>query len=511
MAELGVLPASAQSPLFVVIDWQSTNVCNPGPMTDNSVQSIVTLLTSASSQIVPARGRKPWVYGWAFSEYRHSDRAALQGRSGVVTFSDSGIAALEKAATRLLKEQKIRDRWEAEPFWGMLASAIVAASELTDAEDYINSYLSEIRTVGPTLTIQLIANATWDREPMSLGNVVIGDANMSFIEYVNAHAKKRTTVEHETAEKWLAKDVQPRMAYGRHTPVPAMACWTIGQRDLARGESQRQLRNVVDLTVLLEHDLKSHGVYHRGDTNRPGIRGIALDRGAIEEGLLAPAKIELGSSPLIVSPRGPERGLSWFSAEPLPLGAMLSQAYLSEAVESSLHIDPISNRIRVAARWFSDAHYTLDNDDAALALGVALDALLCGQRPLPGSAMADRFALLAPDPKQRRALVTEYLKFYGVRSSVAHGSQSSKLDEPDFIDEYRASVHWAAWRSLALRDEFRISAEKDIDLVYDDLRLGTRAWEGLDEAVPSQPAESKDEIRPHGVTAPTSDWVARPG
>jgi len=63
-------------------------------------------------------------------------------------------------------------------------------------------------------------------------------------------------------------------------------------------------------------------------------------------------------------------------------------------------------------------------DDAALALGVAMDALLSGQRAMPGSALADRFAMLADDPLQRRNLVAEYLASYQVRSSVAHGGRS---------------------------------------------------------------------------------------
>lgn len=112
-----------------------------------------------------------------------------------------------------------------------------------------------------------------------------------------------------------------------------------------------------------------------------------------------------------------------------------------------------------------------------LALGVAMDALLSGQRALPGSAMADRFAMLANDPMTRRELVTNYLNAYGVRSSVAHGGRSSKLESPDFIDRYLKSVHWAAWRSLALRDKFAVSSENEVDDIYNDLRWGVRSWE----------------------------------
>jgi Apea-like HEPN len=407
---------------------------------DGEAQSITELLTSASGQVLPASGREPWAYGWAFPDYRHSDRAALKGRQGPVTLSDIGIAAFEKAVTRLLKEQKIRDRWEAESFWGMLAAMVVSASERNDPNEFISGYVEALRTVGPTLVIHLIANAVWNQPPMSFGNAVLGDANMAFLNYVNESAGHRSKVSDELIARWLDREVQPRIDNDGVLPA-AIACWTRGQDELARAESERQLRDTIDLTILLEHDLRAFEVYHRGGTNRPGVRGITLDRGAVERGLIDSAKIELVSSPLTVSPFGVRLGHSWFGAEPLPLGAMLAQQYLRDGVKSCFGMNPISSRVRVAARWFTDAHYTLDNDDAALALGVAMDAMLSGERALPGNAMADRFALLEPDPKQRRSLVTKYLKLYSVRSSVAHGGRSSKLDDPSFIDDYRAAVH----------------------------------------------------------------------
>jgi hypothetical protein len=186
--------------------------------------------------------------------------------------------------------------------------------------------------------------------------------------------------------------------------------------------------------------------------------------------------MELASFQLTVTQIGDARSTHWFSVEPLPLGTLLDQQYLREAVQSCLKDDPISSRVRVAARWFAEAHYTLANDDAALAFGVAMDALLTGKGSLPGSAMADRVAMLADDPANRPKLVADYLEFYKVRSSVAHGGRSSKLNSPDFIKEYRAFVHWAAWRSLGLRDKFTVSSEGEVDDLYNDLRWGMRSW-----------------------------------
>jgi hypothetical protein len=90
--------------------------------------------------------------------------------------------------------------------------------------------------------------------------------------------------------------------------------------------------------------------------------------------------------------------------------------------------------------------------------------------------MADRFALLNADPMRRGELVTNYLEFFGVRSSVVHRGRSSKLDEGEFLKQYQAAVHSAAWLALALRDAFQPSSEKQVDSLFDELRWGARVW-----------------------------------
>jgi hypothetical protein len=355
--------------------------------------------------------------------------------------------------------------------------AVAASKEANERAAYIEGNVEMFRKISPALTLQLIANVNWGCGPVSFGDIIIGDANMEFIEYVNSWASRRSRIKHAQAESWLERVVQPRIMTDSHVTPVGVACWTTGQFRLATKETERQFRNLVDLTVLLERDLRGFKVYHRGPTNRPGIRGLTLDREALDRGLSTEARIELASFPLTISSIGETNRVNWYSPEPLPLGKLLDQEYLRNAVTSCLRKrDAVSSRVKVAARWFADAHYSLEADDSALALGVAMDALLSGQRALPGSAMADRFAFLGPDPRDRKGLVASYHKFFAVRSSVAHGGRSSKLDDPDFLDEYRDCVHWAAWRFLAMRDNFNVVSENDIDLLYDDLRLGIRAW-----------------------------------
>jgi len=134
-----------------------------------------------------------------------------------------------------------------------------------------------------------------------------------------------------------------------------------------------------------------------------------------------------------------------------------------------------------------------------------MDALLSGQRALPGSAMADRFALLDANPHQRRERVKSYLEFFRVRSSVAHGGRSSRLDQGDFVRQYQDAVRWAARRALALRDEFEPSSETQVDELFDALRLGSRMWSesGVSHSDRRLQRDSEDAVRRCGSVPAT--------
>lgn len=439
--------------------------------------SINQLLANAVSQLRPCPDRKPWNYGWQLDSYRHSGQAALAGFDGPVTLNEEGIEAYELATQTLLRERSIGDRWEAEEFWGLLGSLIVAASQTRDPLDFIERSVNHLRSVGPALTVTLIANVSWEGPPIAIGEAVVGYANPELIAFINSSAAGRCTVDEDEGSQWLVSQVQPRLtAVPNENPV-ALATWSVGQSNLAYAESDRQLRNIVDLCVMLERDLRQYKVYRRGGINRPGTRGLTIDRGAVERGLSKASRLELASQPLITSSLNMGRqSVRWYSAEPLPLGVLLRQPYLSDAVRACTKDDPIYNRLRVAARWFAEAFYTEAPDDAALALGVALDALLSGQQSLSGSVMADRFAFLSEHPDQRRERVKTYLELYGVRSSVAHGGQSSKLSNNAFLGDYQAAVHWAAWRLLALRESFAPKSPKEVDELFNDLRWGAVRW-----------------------------------
>ena len=447
-------------------------------MHPNQNPDIVKLFLDAAEGIIPAPGRKAWDHGWAYEDYRRSGRAALTGPHGSVTMTPEALSSWETAVERLLGERRVRARWDLEEFWEIAGSLAVAASiQGTDARTFLTGALDRIRSVGPAFTLQMIANVTWDEPPMVLGDSVIGRAGHDLLNAAETAAHGRTFPSPERRQRWLEQQVGPRTEADLVTPV-AICCWTPGQQSKAVVETERKLRDVVDLPLLFELDLGGHQVFRRGDVNRPGVRGLTLDRGAIENMLKGLASsIELASFPLTVNEVFDAPGrIHWYSAEPLPLGGLLRQDYLKEAVISAMADDPIARSVRLAARWFAEAHYTNASDDAALALGVGLDALLSGKQALASSAMADRFALLWPEPTQRKTRRQSYLTYFGVRSSIAHGGRSSKLDQVGFLEAFFALVRDAAWRLLDLKNTFAPASDDALDNLFDDLRLGVKTW-----------------------------------
>ena len=220
----------------------------------------------------------------------------------------------------------------------MVSLVAVASEDADDRMEFLKEMIESFRKSGPALTIQLIANLTWGKSPMLLGDAVLGDANVEFLNFVNSSASGRTQVSDDLMRSWLDNQVQPRIIGDDATRPVAVACWTIGQDELARKETERQLRNIVDLAILLERDLGEHKIYRRGDINRPGIRGIALDRGAMDRNLNDSAAMELASFPSTINTMGSINRVEWYSAGPLPLGDLLDQTYLCEAVQSCLKI-----------------------------------------------------------------------------------------------------------------------------------------------------------------------------
>jgi hypothetical protein len=65
---------------------------------------------------------------------------------------------------------------------------------------------------------------------------------------------------------------------------------------------------------------------------------------------------------------------------------------------------------------------------------------------------------------------------FSVRSAVAHGGQSSRLLEPNFVRSVADDVRWAAERLAALGSSFGLNSETDIDQTFEALALGEKTW-----------------------------------
>ncbi|WP_157805154.1 HEPN domain-containing protein [Mumia flava] len=444
---------------------------------DKREEKIVDLLMKAADGVTPAPGREPWEHGWRFEEYRRSDRAAITGRDGPVCLVPKALTVWEQALAELWKDRGVRARWSEEERWGLIASLTVAASE-RDSEKrrpFLAEMVRRFCSAGPAFIAQMVSNVTWPGAPTRVGDVVIGRATEELFAKVEVEARGRAVVGESVRNRWIEAYVTPRVEPLGQEPV-VFCFWTVGQEAKAVDEAERQLREIVDIPLLLERDLRAWKIYRRGSVNRPGVRGLSLDRRAVESGLRETTLgLELAAYPVICNGVMSASPVHWYSADPLPLGDLYEQEYLLGAVEHALRDTPVGRRIRLAARWFAEAHYAADTDDSALALGVCLDAMLGGVQPLPGSAMADRVALLHPVPSERRAVRKRYLDFYGIRSSVAHGGRSSKLDHDALTDAF-ALAHDIAWRVLAFDRAFTPSNDRSVDESFEDLRLGVNHW-----------------------------------
>lgn len=445
-----------------------------------NLNAILTKLLEAAAGVIATPDREPWEYGWSSDSYRRSPAAALSGSNGPVSFTREALAVWETAAELLWRDKGVGSRWSAEERWGLLASLTVAASEISNEtrEEYLASALRKFTSCRPAFVSQLIANVSWSGEPLQIGNVLLGTADDRLLARAQTVAADRCVTEPNSWAKWLEHRVGPRATVLGATPVAA-CCWTTGQSELAIIEAERRIREVLDLPLLFEQDLAGHDIHRRGDVNRPGIRGLTLDRGAVQKGLGGQAlSLELASFPLVRTEVFNQsiEPVQWYSAEPLPIRTLLDNLDLRTAVERALMGTPIAARLRVAARWFAEAHYTSARDDAALALGVCLDALIGSKQPIPGSAMGDRIALLTREPLERRAARQAYMHFYRIRSSVAHGGRSRKVNDDEALKVAFGLANTVARRLLDFEDAFNPRSDDEVDETFQDLHLGIKTW-----------------------------------
>ena len=476
------------------------------------------LLIAASRHVRPAPDRKPWYYGWSSEEYRHSGNAAIADPTGVMAIEVDGIGPYEQAVTGLLKSPAVRARWDSEEFWGLIAESVAFIARSSNSGKAASSVIERVMKAPPSLVAFPVSNVVWQGPPASFSFAVIGDLDDAFVSQVNSIAGRRMKMEEPAVGRWIAQQptygsesqdistanpeiVSPREqeedshrhsssisdpptcgsrpGIGTRVLLPVVwATWVSGQLNRAFEQAERQFENLVGVALLLERDLDKHKIWMlRGSINRPGPRGITLDRGTVESLLGESGQMELVTTFLTVSDLVKGSNHRWYSADPIPLADLLGQPSLRTAIEKCLGEDnPVTDRIKVAARWYSEALWATQNDDAALALGVALDSIVGSRSALPAREMKERFAFLEPDKLRRAERSTRYQEIFSVRSSVAHGGSSSRLEASGYIKGVAADVTWAAHRLLKLYEEFKPGTEKALEEVFDGLRWGTLEW-----------------------------------
>lgn len=449
------------------------------PVADYTVEQ---LLVSAAAAVVETEV-EPWEYGWYVETYRRSGRAALPSSSGAVTIAPPGLGDYEEAVSRLARVPAIRDRWDAKELWGLIATLVVATAQADDPATFVSRNVARLREARPSLVAMPVANVTWASAPASLAGGVFGALDESFLDAVASDANGRPDLADPAAREWVDLQTNPRRRDTDQSgprEVVVAAFWTLAQNHLATELATRWLEDVCCLALLLRRGERGPEMWSlRGDHNRPGPRGLVLHRSTVEAvlGTDAHGAMDLAFQPLVLSKTfGSHRPVHWYSADPAPLDELLRDADHGRVSAAALDTTAVARRLRVAARWYADGHWSRDADDAALALGVALDAIVGSRSALPGRVMAQRFALLDAVPSRRGDRVLRYNEVFSVRSAVAHGGHASRLTEDGFVRSIADDVRWAANRLLEFGKFFPSSSESELDSSFQALSLGTEVW-----------------------------------
>lgn len=429
----------------------------------DSVMGVETSIAADLAEVVAAvrdTSAEPRI-GWAWleSEYRASPARAFHGQSGALTVEDRGMPALETAMGALLSDQRVKASWQAEDLWTMVLSLLAATS--SDSSINLEAAVRKLLKPAAVRIAAALSNVTWTGEPASVGMLSIG--KLQTLEDAAAMAN-RLGLNARHAEAFIAYARQLLAEFGGFVVATATSS---RQGNLAYEDFTRTLEDFIGLVLLFSERLHEHGIYSlRGTTNQPGVRGIALDRGALGDLLAETGAGELAARVLTITDWSSGNSFRWFSAAPMPLDRLLDGDLLPMVVDLLMAEDAVAQRLRVAARWYARGFWADAEDDAALAVSVALDSMLTGKDAVPGAVSKARFALLERDPAARAARFRRYEEVYAVRSAIAHGGDATRpLARIGGARSILEDARWTARQLVALR---RVSTPKN-DAAFRDL------------------------------------------
>jgi hypothetical protein len=439
------------------------------------IAGIVELLVRAA-QGREITGCEAWNYGWSDARYRHSPRAAMTHDSGrAVRLDPSAVEYFEQGTAALLKLSQIRRRYDSEEFWGMAASLVGGQPMGASSERLgtaIDRWVRKVLDPPEAFVVFPIANVAPFERIIEIGPMLLGCLDESFSSRLNEKARRDVLAPMPAEPWWMRRDYFGASSPG---PPPALLAYaTEAQLDRAVEQAGEAFENLTSLALMVQPDLEALSLCSlRGDTHRPGIRGLVVDRKALEEAAQSQERIsrEIGSPMLVDGVLGRTISFHWYGEHPFPLEQLLTPADKRSVSERlMLGSAAVHNRLRVAARWHAKAHWSIDIDDAVLALGVCFDAMLSEQGPTPGRVLSERFALLHPDRSQRpgryRQFQTEY---YPARSAVAHGAKS-RSHESVFVRRMSKDARWVFQRIVQLTEAAGANTESEYHEMYESLK-----------------------------------------
>lgn len=421
---------------------------------------------------------RPWNYGWSQATYRRSATAAMTYKDNQgISLQASAVDLLEEAASTLLKVQQIRDYYDANEFWSLIASLIGALPLDSSPEHLANEIEQRIkRLIDPpdSLVVMPVANLAPPQTVVEIGNLLIGHLDTHFetrLREKSGHPGLKSM----SVQPWwmpLLDDVDEAVE-----PRPNLIAH-IGRTQLRRAidDAEQAFDDVISLSLMAEPDLDRFSLYSlRGVANRPGVRGLGVDRSFLTKTAQSspPVTRELGAAMFVDGILGPTLMHRWYGEDPFPLEQLLGHSDNRSIVERVFSgSTAVHHRLTVAARWHAKAHWALDPADAVLALGICFDSMLSEQGPSPGRVISERFALLHPDPNHRDQRYRRFQTgYYPARSSVAHGAKKTSVDAA-FVREMAKETRWVFQRILQLTQSLKVRTEDEYDNMYFDLKWG---------------------------------------
>lgn len=403
-------------------------------------------------------------------EYRAYAGRAFHGAKEARTLSDAGVAALELAISAIWRDQRVKAVWQEEDLWSVVLSLLDSAA--SDHSIDLEVAAARLLKPAPVRIAAALANVSWTSGPVVLGSVAL--AAIGSEEDADALADL-LGLDEDSKDAFRSHATQLLREFGSYVTATGQSP---RQVDLGQQDFNRALDDLVGLVLLLSDHLEANGIYSlRGATNRPGIRGIALDRGALGDLLAKKGAGELAARVLSISGWGASNFFHWYSADPLPLDKLLSGDVADLIAELLIADDAIAQRIRVAARWYARAVWADGHEDSALAVSVALDSLLTGKDAVPGAVSKGRFALLERDVSRRAARFARYDEVYQVRSAIAHGGDAArKLAAIGGARSMMDDTKWVARQLLELRSLAKPVTDAEFRNAWASLQWGTSAW-----------------------------------